>query len=85
VKDLVLDKHSIPLVAPALEDLAGESVTEVLPVLENIFLESRQPSESVKKAIRKFISTRRLEGRPVTVHYRGSWRQVYVVWEVGDQ
>jgi hypothetical protein len=85
VKDLVLGRDLIELVAPALEDLAGERVTEVLPALQNLFVESRQPSEPVKKAIGKFLAARRLSGRPVTVHHRKSWRQDYVLWEVGDR
>jgi hypothetical protein len=85
VKDLVLSGGSVPLVAPALEDLAGGRVTEVLPALQNLFVQSEQPSEPVKKAIGKFISARRLSGRPVNVHHRESRHQDYVLWEVGDQ
>jgi len=88
VKDLVLGGNSIEVVAPALEDLAGERVTEVLPALQNLLVESRQPSEAVKKAIGKFISARRLEGRPVTVKLstrRKDSDQVYKSWEVGDR
>jgi hypothetical protein len=85
VKDLVLGRDLIEVVAPALEDLVGERVTEVLPALKNLFVESRQRSEPVKKAMGRFISARRLSGCPVTVHHRESWRQDYVLWEVGDQ
>jgi hypothetical protein len=86
VKDLVLHRHLIELVAPVLEDLTGERVTEVLPALQNLFVQSRQPSELVKKAIGKFVSARRLEGLPVIAHQwpGGSWNEDYVLWEVGD-
>jgi hypothetical protein len=85
VKDLILAWALVPVVAPALEDLAGEGVTEVLPLLQNLFLQLPQPSEPDKKAIGKFISARQLSGRPVTVHHRECLGQVYVLWEVGDR
>jgi hypothetical protein len=87
VKDLVLYWKPIQFVAPALEELAGESVTElmeVLPALENLFLQGPQPSELVKKAIGKFIAARQLSGFPVAVHRRDLWYQNYVRWEIGD-
>jgi len=85
VKDLVLSWRSVLLVAPALEDLAGGRVTEVLPALQNLFVESRQPPEPIKKAIGKFISERRLLGCPVTAYNMDHSGQDYVLWEVGDQ
>jgi len=87
IKDLLLQETSIQLVAPALEELAGESVPEVLPVLQNIFLHGPQPSEPVKKAIGKFVAARQLSDRPVSVHHREwespTWQQMH--WEVGDR
>ena len=86
IKDILLHDNSIPHVAPALEQLAGE--TEALPTLQNLFLDGPQPSEPVKKMIGKFVATRRLSGRPVAVHIRPrpshgmGWQQMY--WEVGD-
>jgi hypothetical protein len=71
VKNLDLYKASVPFVAPALQELSGERVTEVLPALENLFLEGPQPSGSVKEAIGKFIAARQLAGCPVTVRHRG--------------
>ena len=49
-------------VASVLENLMGEMAAEVLPSLDLICLEG-QPSSSVEK----FVSTRQLSGRPVTV------------------
>jgi hypothetical protein len=73
VKDLDLSEDSVPFVAPALQELSGERVTEVLPALQNLFLTG--PSGPVKKAIGKFIAVRQLAGCPVTVHRReyGEW------------
>jgi hypothetical protein len=70
VKDLVVSEKTFQLVAPALDEFAGGSVTEVLPALQNIFVQSPQSSELNKKDIARFIDTRFVLGRPVTVQYR---------------
>ena len=67
VKDLVLSRRLVRPVAPALQELAGERATEVLPVLQNLLLEAPQPSRAVKKALEKFIAARQLSGYPVTM------------------
>jgi len=71
VKDMTLKyKNSVRLVAPALQELSGESATEVLPALQDIFLRpGPPPSGPVKEGIEQFIATRQLHGHPVTVHY----------------
>jgi hypothetical protein len=70
VKDLVLSEKSFRLVAPALNELDGESVTEVLPALQNIVTQGPQSSEPDNEAIGKFISTRQLLGSPVAIQRR---------------
>ncbi len=70
VKDLELSRDSVPFVAPALQELSGKRVTEVLPALQNLFLAESQPSGPVQEAIGKFIAARQLAGFPVTVHHR---------------
>jgi hypothetical protein len=70
VKNLDLSEDSVPFVAPALQELSGERVTEVLTALENLFLEGPQPSGPIKEAIGKFIAARQLAGRPVTGCHR---------------
>jgi len=72
VKDLVLDELVVLSVASALEALVGGPgrVTEILPALQNIFLEGFQSSRPVPKDIAKFIAARKLSGCPVTVHHR---------------
>jgi len=67
LKDLVLSRQWDRRVAPALQELAGERTTEVLPALKNIFFEGPHPSGLVKEVIRKFIAARRLSGRPVAL------------------
>jgi hypothetical protein len=56
VKDLYLSKNSVSFVTPVLQELSGERVTEVLPMLESLFLEGSQPSKSVKEVIWKFVA-----------------------------
>ena len=42
-------------------------MTEVLPTLQNIFLEEPQPSGRVQEAIGKFVATRQFTSHPVAV------------------
>jgi hypothetical protein len=72
VKKLTLKSEDlIRLVAPALQELAGERATEVLPALQNLVLDVKdwRPLGPVKEAIEQFIAARQLCGHPVTVHY----------------
>jgi F-box-like len=70
IEDLVLSVKSFRLIAPALNELDGESIMEVLPALQNIVIQCPQPSELDSKEIEKFVSTRQLLGSPVTVQRR---------------
>ena len=70
VKDLVLDEPAALSVAPALQELVGKQVTEILPELRNIFLVGFQLSGSVPEGIGNFVAVRELSGRPVIVHHR---------------
>jgi hypothetical protein len=67
VKNLYLSKQFLPRIAPALLELTGERTTEVLPALQNVFLEGFQPSEPVPEGITRFISARRLTNHPVAI------------------
>jgi hypothetical protein len=60
VKDLVLDELVVLSVASFLQELVGERVTEILPVLQNIFLEGIHWSGPVPEGIAKFIIARKL-------------------------
>ena len=70
VKDLVLSEKSLRLIAPALNELDEDSITEVLPALQNIVIQGPQPSEPDNEEIGKFIATRQLLSSPVTVQLR---------------
>jgi hypothetical protein len=71
VKVLVLRGQLFQLVAPALGELIGESVTEVLPALQTIFVEDLLLSglSIWQKEIGRFVTARQTSGRPVAVHY----------------
>ena len=70
VKDLVLAEPVMLSVASALQELVGEQGTEVLPLLQTIFLEGFLSSSLVPEGIAKFIAARELCGHPVVVHHR---------------
>jgi hypothetical protein len=85
VQDLVISKDLVQFVIPALKRLTQESVTRLLPVLQNIFLDDPQPPRSVQKAVRQFIAARQLCGRPVNIHCRDGEGGQYVRWEVNNR
>jgi hypothetical protein len=67
VKNLYVAEEFVPRVVPALQYLVGGRTTEVLPTLENLFLEGIRPSGPLLEAIEKFVGARRLTNRPVAV------------------
>jgi len=69
VKNLHLCKEFAPRVAAVMEELVGESVTEVLPALRNIFVEGYQPSVPLEEGIRRFIAARHLSSEPIKVSH----------------
>ena len=71
VKALYLSWNFTPRIAPALQELVGESVAEVLPALQTLFLEEPLLSGPVGDAIDQFVAARQLAGRPVAV---SRWR-----------
>jgi hypothetical protein len=70
VKDLVLSTMMARLVAPAIGRLTADSATEVLPALQNIFLEELQSLGPVQQAIARFTAVRQPSDHPVAVHHR---------------
>jgi len=69
VTNLVLGHKLAQLVAPTLQELTGERVTEVLPALQNLFLKPSARSGPIQDAIAQFVTARRLSGHPVAVLY----------------
>ena len=72
VKDLYLSKEVALHVAPVLQELSEEQVTEVLPALQDIFIDGLQPSGLVQEVFQKFVTARgrQASGHPVAIH---SW------------
>jgi hypothetical protein len=75
VKYLYLSKIFASRIAPALQELAGE----VLPSLQNIFLEDLHPR--VQEVIEKFVAARRLASHPIAV---SQWDRKQIEWLEGD-
>ena len=72
VRNLYLSEEYVSRIAPALQELVGVRTIEVLPTLENIFMEGFQTSEPLQEGIGKFVAARQLTDRPVTV---SSWNR----------
>jgi hypothetical protein len=67
VKNLYLSEEFARHIAPALQELVGRNTTEVLPILQNMFLEGLQPSGPVQESIRKLVTARQVTALPITV------------------
>ena len=65
VKNLYLSKEFAPGIAAALQELVGSRITEVLPNLQNIFVERLEPSRSFH--IGQFVAARQLSDHPITI------------------
>jgi hypothetical protein len=72
VKDLYLSDKVALRVAPALQELSEEQVTDVLPALQDIFIHRLEPSGLVQEGFQKFITVRgqQVSSHPVAIH---SW------------
>ena len=66
VKNLYLPIELALRIAPALQELVGGRTTEVLPTLENIFLEGWSPPH---EGIKMFVTARRLTTHPVAISH----------------
>ena len=72
VKNLYLSKEFAPGIADTLEELVGSRITEVLPRLQNIFVEGLEPSGPFQKKIGRFVATRQLSDHPIAI---SDWRK----------
>ncbi len=68
VKNLHLSEKVVPCIGPTLQELTGERATEVVPALQNIFLDGFEASLPVEDAIGQFVSARQFSGHPVAIH-----------------
>jgi hypothetical protein len=67
VKNLYLSEEFARRIVPALEELVEDRRTEVLPTLENIFLEGLAASGPVEKSVGQFVAMREVTGHPMAV------------------
>ena len=67
VKHLYLCPVFIRSIAPALQDLVGDRLTEVLPALQTLFLDETLSSGPVPEAIGQFVAARQLAGHPIAI------------------
>jgi hypothetical protein len=67
VKNLYVSEVFAPGIAAALQELVGGRITEVLPSLQNIFVEKLEPSGPFQKNIGPFVAARQLSGHPITI------------------
>ena len=70
VKNLYLSEEIARCIVPALQELVGVRATEVLPALENIFLEEGQRSGPVQEGIQQVVTVRQATNHPIAVSYR---------------
>ena len=66
VKHLYIPPEFTPLIPTVLQDLVAETVTEVLPALQTIFL-ARLTREPIQEAIEKFAAARQPFSHSITV------------------
>ena len=67
VKNIYISEKFALRIVPALQELIGGGVTEVLPALQNMFLEEPQPSGRIQEGIHQFVAMRQATGHPVAV------------------
>jgi len=70
VRRLVLSSYKVVgLVAPALQELARESVIDLIPELQELFIKTTRSQlvEPTKEAFGKFLAARKTAGRRVAV------------------
>jgi hypothetical protein len=69
VKNLYLAEEYAPHIIPALQEVVGERVTEVLPALECLFLEKLYESGPVQEAIEQLVAVRQLSNHPILISF----------------
>ena len=69
VKDLCLSPEIAPQIALSLKKfvVAGERVTDFLPVLQNIVYNKQKPSQLVPEGIGEFVTARQSSSHPITI------------------
>ncbi len=69
VKNLYLSKEVAPRIVSALQEVIGDGVTDVLPVLENLFLEEPHLSGTIQETIEKLVASRLYSNHPIAISH----------------
>ena len=67
VKSLYVSSGLVPCIVTTLQEIAGEGATEVLPLLQRLFVEGVHPSGTYQKAFEPFIAARQLSGHAIAI------------------
>ena len=67
VKNLYLYELFAPGIATTLNELVGGRITEVLPSLQNIFVQGYMPPIHFQENIGQFVAARQLANHPITI------------------
>ena len=67
VINLYVSKAFMPGIAAALQELVGDRITDVLPSLQNIFMEELDPLEPLQENIGQFVTARQFSDRPIAI------------------
>jgi hypothetical protein len=67
VINLYLSKEFAPDIAAALQELVVGRMTEVLPSLQNIFVEALEPSGPFWENVAPFVTARQLSDHPIAI------------------
>ncbi len=67
VKNLYLSKEFAPGIAATLQELVGGRIMELLPSLQNIFVEGLESLEPFQKNIGQFFVARQLSDHPIAI------------------
>jgi hypothetical protein len=66
-KELYISSEFTPRIAPALKELAGDGVIQVLPALQTLFFEEPFPPRPIQEAIEQFVAARQLAGHSIVM------------------
>ncbi|KAN0115632.1 hypothetical protein V8E52_006751 [Russula decolorans] len=67
MKNLYLSNEFAPCIAAALQELVGDRITEVLPSLQNIFVEGLKPLGRFREHIGQFVAARQLSDHSIAI------------------
>jgi hypothetical protein len=67
VKNLYISEKNARRIGPALQELVEGRATEVLPALENIFLQGLESSGRAQEGIERFVAARQSASHPIAI------------------